>query len=212
MAGMTDTPFDGSAGCDIAELFSAYLDGELQPGELDQVVSHLGTCLDCIADFRALREMRAAVRTMPRLEMPEWLLPQSHHGAELSAFLDGELATGEHQTLQAHLAECAECRAELHDLDAARTAVRSLPRLEPPEFLDTHRVAAQHRRLPRRWQVATVAASAAAVVAIGAGVLRSPAPEPVADLDSLADRHVARASVEAGFTVVPAAGVFGGAP
>jgi len=209
---MTDDRLNPPDGCNIAELFSAYLDGELQAGELDRVVNHLGACLDCIAEFRALRDVRAAVRTMPLLEIPERLLPQSHHGAELSAYLDGELVTGEQLTLQAHMAECAECRAELHDLDAARTAVRSLPRLEPPEFLVAHRTTTRDRRAPRRWQVATVAASAAAVFAIGAGVLGSPAPEPVVDLDSLADRHIARASVEAGFTVVPAAGVFGDAP
>jgi anti-sigma factor RsiW len=209
---MTDEHPSRPDDCDVAELFSAYLDGELLAGELDRVARHLGVCLDCVAEFRALRDIRAAVRTMPLLEIPERLLPQSHHGAELSAFLDGELATGEQLVLQAHMAECTECRAELHDLDAARTAVRSLLRLEPPEFLLAHPKATQDRRAPRRWQVATVAASAAAVIAIGAGVLRSPAPEPVVELDSLADRHIARASVEAGFTVVPAAGVFGGAP
>lgn len=211
---MSDERFDRNGpDCEVAELFSAYLDGELQPGELDQVVGHLAECLDCIADFRALRDVRAALRTMPRLEVPDRLLPESHHGAELSAYLDGELPTAEHADLQLHLAACVDCRAELHDLDAARTAVRSLPRLEPPAFLDVHRLDAPTRRhRPRRWQVATIAAASAAVVAIGAGVLRSPAPDPVADLDRLADRHVARASVEAGFTVVPAAGVFGGAP
>ncbi len=198
--------------CSVSELFSAYLDGELQPGELDRVAEHLADCLDCIAEFREVKEVRAAVRTMPRLEMPEYLLPESHHGAALSAFLDGELPTTEHAQLQVHLTDCAECRAELHDLDAARTAVRSLPRLEPPEFLAPRRAAAEPHRRFHRWQIATAAASVAAVAVIGVGALRSPAPDPAMDIDSLADRHIARASVEAGFTVVPAAGTFGASP
>jgi anti-sigma factor RsiW len=215
VAGVTpdrSTPIRGGS-CEVAELFSAYLDGELQPGELDRVAAHLATCLDCIAEFRRVKEMRAALRMLPRLELPEFLMPESHHGAALSAYLDGELPTAEHASLHHHVSDCSQCRAELHELDAARTAIRSLPGLEPPEFLRVRRgTDSTHRRGLRKWQVATIAASAAAIVAIGAGALRSSGPEPSMDFDALSDRHIARASVEAGFTVVPAAGTFGGAP
>ena len=215
MAGVTRRPGPhiAAGSCDISDLFSAYLDGELRAGELDRVAAHLDDCLDCIAEFRRVKEMRAALRMLPRLEIPDSLLPESHHGPALSAFLDGELPTGEHAALHVHLADCSDCRAELPELDGARTAIRSLPRLEPPAFLVVARDTRQtQRRAPRRWQVATIAASAAAIVAFGAGALRSPAPEPAVDIGSLVDRHVARASLEAGFTVVPAAGTFGGGP
>lgn len=214
MAGVSRTPSaaDGAPDCSVAELFSAYLDGELQPGELDRVVAHLDGCLDCIAEFHQIKAVRVAVRSMPQLQVPERLLPATHHGPALSAYLDGELPTRELETLQTHLATCAECRAELHDLDAARTAVRSLPRLEPPESLDVRRVAATERRNSRRRQLVAVAASAAAILAIGTAALRPAEPEPTEVIDSLADRHIARASLEAGFTVVPAAEILGGAP
>jgi len=210
VAGVTP-PHGGNAGtCEVTELFSAYLDGELLPGELDRVASHLADCLDCIAEFRAMKEVRTAIRTLPKLEIPASLLPESHHGPALSAYLDGELPTTEHAVVQVHLADCSECRSELHELDAARTAIRSLPRLEPPEFIAFHRVEPVPEKRSRRWHVATAAAAAAAIAVVGIGALRAPTPDPSIDIDSLADRHIARASIEAGFTVVPAAGSFGG--
>ena len=128
--------------CDIGELLSAYLDGELHEGELDRVDAHLGDCEDCILEFRHLKEARAALHMLPQLELPEWLIDQAIHlGPELSAYLDGELTTAEFPLVMAHLRDCSICREELHQLDAARTAVRALPRVEPPVFLDVRREA-----------------------------------------------------------------------
>lgn len=192
-----------SDGCGVEVLFSAYLDGELGPGELDQVVGHLGTCGECIAAFHELKAVRSAVRTMPQLQVPEWLLPNGHYPEELSAYLDGALSNAEHTLVSDHLAGCTECRDELHELDAARTAVRSLPVLEPPSFLDLRR--AHPVPVPRRRRFAGLAAGVAAaavaafVVAGGTGT-----PRPDVDLDMLADQHTARVSVEPGFSIVPA--------
>ena len=197
------------APCDIGELMSAYLDGELQPGELEHVVDHLGDCSDCILEFRHLKEARAAVRTLPRLEVPERLLPSFHFGPELSAYLDGELPTKDHTLVFAHLQACDECRDELHELDAARTAIRSLPGLEPPVLLDVHRDHHESRRHGRRGRVVALAAGAAAAAVIAVGVVGDSTPEPTIDLDSFTNQHVARASVEAGFTVIPAVGPVG---
>jgi anti-sigma factor RsiW len=203
VAGLTPSP------CDIGELMSAYLDGELLPGELDHVVEHLGECTDCILEFRHLKEARAAVRTLPRLEVPERLLPSFHFGPELSAYLDGELPTEEQAVVFSHLQACDECRDELHELDAARTAVRSLPRLEPPVVLDVGREPRRARWQGRRGRAVAVAAGAAAAAVIAVGVAGNSAPEPTIDLDSFTNQHVARASVEAGFTVIPAVGPVG---
>ena len=198
-----------SAPCDIGELMSAYLDGELQPGELEHVVEHLGDCTDCILKFRRLKEARAAVRTLPRLQVPERLLPSFHYGPELSAYLDGELPTEEQALVFGHLQTCDECRDELHELDAARTAIRSLPGLEPPVLLDVHRDQHKARYHGRRGRVLALAAGAAVVAVIAVGVVGNSTPETTIDLDSFTNQHVARASVEAGFTVIPAVGPVG---
>jgi anti-sigma factor RsiW len=200
----------GSEPCEIDELLSGYLDGRLDRGELDQVVAHLAWCLDCIRTFHELRDVRTALRTLPVLELPEHLVPVSHHGAALSAYLDGELPTAEHVLVFSHVVECRLCRDELHDLDAARTAVRSLPGLDPPGLLVMAPGLTRRHRV--RWQVATLAASVAAAVVVGSGLIGAPPSAPPLDLDAFADRHAARASLEAGFTVLPAIGNVGVEP
>jgi anti-sigma factor RsiW len=193
-------PDDHCAGQDV---LSAYLDGELRPGELDEVVAHLAECLDCVAEFHRIKEMRAALRTLPELELPERLLPSTHPGPELSALLDGELATVEQEIVLLHLGDCTNCRAEFHELDAARTAIRSLPGLEPPEFLMTRRDAARARHRSR-WRVATAAAAGmAAAAAIAVGVFGGPPPTSSIDVSQFSDQHNARASLEPGFGVIP---------
>lgn len=103
----------------------------------------------------------------------------------LHAYLDGELPSTERVALEAHLAQCATCRATLDEerallerasalLGAARPAERATPPFE------------QLRRLPRRrpWHVRTPFAWAASIaLALGLGYsLRSPnartAPAP----------------------------------
>ena len=190
--------------CEIGDLMSAYLDGELRKGELERVVEHLGDCLDCILEFHELKETRAATRALPVLEAPEWLIPASHFGTALSAYLDGELPTTEYQAIYHHLQECPECRQDLHELDAARTAVRSLPGLEAPEFLDVARARRSPPRFGRLPKVAAAVASIAAALVLTVGI-RSGNEAPAAiDLASFADRHAARASAEPGFQVIPA--------
>jgi anti-sigma factor RsiW len=183
-------------------LISAYLDGQLEPGELDLVVDHLGDCVDCIADFHKLKEIRAAVRTLPLFELPERLLPDTHPGEQLSAYLDGQLDTTENHFVISHLDFCTDCRLELHELDSARTAIRSLPGLEPPEFLETHRDRVAEERWTRRRVITAgigiAAAAAAFFTAFG------PSTE-VADLDinPLFDQHQARVSVDTGINIFP---------
>ena len=192
-----------SDGCETAELITAYLDAELRPGELEIVVAHLGDCSRCIEEFHRIKEMRAALRTLPYLEIPERLLPDTHPGEELSAYLDGQLSTVEHEFMISHLEFCTDCRLELHELDSARTAVRSLPGLEPPEF-----IAAQQRRVSReRSSRRRVVAAAVGIAAAAAMVFTLLAPSHhTADLDitPLFDQHQARVSVEYGISVVPA--------
>jgi anti-sigma factor RsiW len=192
-------PADGS--CDIGELMSAYLDGELRDGELEQVVSHLTDCLPCIAEFHDLKEARTAVRMLPILQVPDRVMPAAHYGPELSAFLDGELSVEEQEMIVKHLQTCTDCLLELQDLDAARTAVRALPRVEPPIPLLPRLPVRSQRTSMRRLAVAAAGFIGAAFIAFN---MAASGPEPTAvDLDQFADRHIVRVSVDDGAAVVP---------
>ncbi len=195
------THIDADVECTIGELLSAYLDGELRVGELDLVVSHLNDCLECIAEFHDLKEARAAVRMMPMLQVPESAMPAAHYGPELSAFLDGELTADEQQMIVKHLQTCTDCLLELQDLDGARTAIRSLPGLEPPTPI-APRLPVHHQRTSlRRLGVAAAAVIGAILITFN---MASSGPEPTAvDLDQLADQHNVRLSVEDGVSGVP---------
>jgi anti-sigma factor RsiW len=50
----------------------------------------------------------------------------------LSAYIDGELTAAEHVEVEAHLAACAECRADLEGEAEVRRLVRDLPAVDPP--------------------------------------------------------------------------------
>ena len=182
------------------ELLSAYLDGELDVAELDAVVAHLTSCEGCIAAFHRLKQARTALRLLPVVEPPPEVMPALHPSDALSAFLDGELTVVDTDAVAAHVAGCGECRIELQDLDAARTAVRALPRLELPAALAPPIGPGRAHRMRR---LALAAAGAAAAVATVAVLVGGPDAAQV-DRDSLATRHSARTSVESGFSVIPA--------
>lgn len=189
------------SGCwDREDLLSAYLDGELDGAELAAVVAQLDACGPCIAAFHGLKQARAALRQLPALEPPPGLVPGLHPFDALSAFLDGELAGVEADAVAAHVAGCTDCRIELQDLDAARTAVRALPRLELRIPLAS---GARKDRPPRVRKIAVAAAGLAAAVAVVVVLAPGHDAAPV-DRDSLATRHSARTSVESGFSVIPA--------
>jgi anti-sigma factor RsiW len=184
-------------------LITAYLDAELRPGELDVVVEHLGHCHVCIEEFHRLKEMRAALRTLPFLEIPERLLPDTHPGEELSAYLDGQLNTVEHDFVISHLEFCTDCRLELHELDSARTAIRSLPGLDPPEFIAVQRERVKRERWSRR-RVAAAGVGIAAAAALFFTILTPSHSTVDLDITPLFDQHQARVAVDSGFNIIPA--------
>ena len=127
----------------------------------------------------------------------------THPEELLSAFLDDELTPDERTLVATHLDECADCRSELAMVEVARSAVRSLPLLEPPPgLIPGIGVPRRSFSLRRAWVWATsgaVAVALAVVVAVAPG-----APAPAFDLDTVADQHTARVVVEPGFATVRA--------
>ena len=59
----------------LGELLSGYLDGEVSSEESAAVREHLGDCGACRDELQAVMEARAAVRALPLLEPPAFLLP-----------------------------------------------------------------------------------------------------------------------------------------
>jgi len=125
----------------------------------------------------------------------------THPGDLLSAYLDGELTAGRRGEVDAHLAGCAACRAELDATAAARTAVRSLPVLEPPAHLLPEAAEPAAVRGRPRWRLAWAAAAVVAVLT-GIGLITGGDAAPVFDLDTLNERHTVRLVADPGISAV----------
>ncbi|MFQ5947888.1 MAG: anti-sigma factor family protein [Acidimicrobiia bacterium] len=137
----------------------------------------------------------------------------SHLNELLSAYLDGETTPEEQARVVGHLAECGDCRDEMAALDAARSSLRSLPLLEPSVSLWPERVSEvtdrrRPIRLTRAWAwAAAVAAALLIAVGVTAGLRQGPTR---LDIDSVAERHTARAVVDPGLPVVQVVSVVSG--
>ncbi len=121
----------------------------------------------------------------------------SHAGELISAYLDGELDRGEMQDLLEHLAGCGRCATEMDEMQAVRSAVRSLPMIElPAGLVDRRGPAVVPLRRNRGFLVGAAAAVVAVVIAVAA--LITPPPQPVS-LDDLNSRFGARVSLDPAF-------------
>lgn len=183
------------------ELFSASLDGELSSAEAELVNDLLDSDDKAKEEFRGIQQVRRALRTLPELEIPGWLLPDGHLGELLSAYLDGELSTAEQRQVSDHVVSCAQCRGELHDLDRARIAIRSLPGVDTGQLDQIPAPPTPRRRRLALAGSVGIAAAVALFVALSLGG----DPEPAFSLDDLGNHHIARASAEPGFAVFPPA-------
>jgi anti-sigma factor RsiW len=183
------------------ELFSAYLDGQLTADEVGLVADLLDNDEEAIREFRSVQSVRRSLRLLPEFEVPPNILPDGHLGDRLSAYLDGELVTLEHRRVTRHLVDCSDCRVELQELDRARIAVRSLPGVDTN---GTGEIPVTPVARNRRRYVAGGIGAAAAAAALVVGLAVGNGDEPAFSLDDLGTRHVARASAEPGFAVLPA--------
>lgn len=101
---------------------------------------------------------------------------------QLNRFAAGDLPVADRQTVQAHLAECAACRAKLAELDALAGVVASTPTPPIPSGFASRVIAAARQRqqaqpitawnLLRWWRLtsAPMHAAAAAVLIVGLSV------------------------------------------
>ena len=65
-------------------------------------------------------------------------LPRRHPASRVfSDYLDGDLDEGAHRALEAHLRDCARCRATLASLSATVHALGSLETDRPPGLVDS---------------------------------------------------------------------------
>ncbi len=59
------------------ELISVYLDGELTADERRDLMLHLGECGRCSRELNEMQAIRAAVRALPIVDMPDGLVPEA---------------------------------------------------------------------------------------------------------------------------------------
>jgi anti-sigma factor RsiW len=119
---------------------------------------------------------------------------------QLPEYVHGVLSADAAALVGAHLAECAECRAEVALLGTVRAALsQGTPVMDVAAIVAAVVAAAPHRtarRAPRRFAVSTVwqfAAAAALVLAVGSTALWRGAPEQM----------VSRVADPSGAVVVP---------
>ena len=101
---------------------------------------------------------------------------------QLNRFAAGDLPVADRQTVQAHLAECAACRAKLAEFDAVAGVVASTPTPPIPSGFTSRVMAAARQRqeaqpvaawnLLRWWRLtsAPMHAAAAAILIVGLSV------------------------------------------
>ena len=127
----------------------------------------------------------------------------SHLEELLSAYLDGELSSEEQAQVVSHLDVCGECRNELVGVDAARTAMRSMPVLDAPDLHPADNVVPIEQARSRRARTWFAAAAAVVVIVVGVGVVQSSSgTSEEIDVPAAVEQHVARVSVDPGLRPV----------
>jgi anti-sigma factor RsiW len=121
----------------------------------------------------------------------------NHPTSSISAFLDGELSAVELISLEAHLASCGRCVAEMQDVQRVRAAVRALPLIELPDDLaldgEPGNVTPIHRH-----RLVWAGAAAVVAVVVAAAALSTPPPSGLT-VDDLTSRFGARVSLDPAF-------------
>lgn len=110
---------------------------------------------------------------------------------QLIAYLDGKATAGERRDVEAHLAECAACRARAEEFRGVWTLLDEAPAMEPSLGFDARvrrAVAAEPSPAPFAWLVPSLRAASAVAVLVALSVWISSMPPgmenaPVAQAD-----------------------------
>jgi hypothetical protein len=120
-------------------------------------------------------------------------LPPPESFDVLSAYLDGELTPSEAAAVRELLERSPEHRAELDRVEQARTWLRALPPVEPPEGFTEQAIAAVKRPAAepkkRKWGMLNLVATAAVWVAVLGFVNMSRSNDVSPDAANLAQTH-----------------------
>ena len=135
-----------------------------------------------------------------------WLDRHRRLRAQLSAYIDGALDAPAVDRVEAHLAGCERCRAEMEDLRATIAALKELPQAEVPRSFVLSPEQAAARRPPQpavplafgmRVATAGVAVALVAVVMADLGDFGGGAPQEAAAPGTTAERQADEAGIEA---------------
>jgi anti-sigma factor RsiW len=110
---------------------------------------------------------------------------------DLDSYVDRELDPGAAAAVRDHLAACAACRLRVSEREMLGRLVRSAPFYPAPDRLRA-RVSARLTRVASIRALASWAAAAVVVVAVGGGIalMRSPATRDSAMVDEVVSGHV----------------------
>ena len=132
----------------------------------------------------------------------------------LSAWLDGELSENEQRQMQAHLEQCAQCRALFEQLQALHTSFSDMEEIPAPEgfaqrVMDRVRTESKPKVIPlfqnRQMRgFAAMAACAVLCVGLGGGLLSGKSEESAAPAPEAAYAFEYSAATSEGAMEVPA--------
>jgi len=118
----------GSTCAELKEEFSAFIDGQLDPGKQEEVSAHLNVCSSCKGELNGLRKLSNLLGATLKLE--ERAVPDIWSSVEkqlpsvcemmredLSAYLDGELTAPAQEGVNQHLKECEPCLSSFKQLN-----------------------------------------------------------------------------------------------
>lgn len=103
---------------------------------------------------------------MSRFGMPDGTTKHEYYEERLSAYLDGELAPGEHEAVERHLATCQACQWDLDTLQTTVQWMGELPTVPLPRVFTIPAPAQPERTARRRWGFMPVLQGATALVAL----------------------------------------------
>lgn len=97
----------------------------------------------------------------------------------IGPYLDNELSADELSRVKAHLADCADCRRELAELEQVKGLVKSLPRHPAPKTLverieQLNKPVQASLLLRYRWVIPSLATAAAAVLVVYVSIISLP--------------------------------------